>query len=344
MIEINLKEIIENLIDTFLSAGKVSLDLRKKGLIKEIKPDNTPVSNGDIEVNKLVIKKLLELTPNIPIISEETSHNKSSKNLKNFWLVDPIDGTKEYINNKDEFARLFHAVQKVCASEQDKAGVIMVVPAVALEHTNPEDLRATRTIFWHEWVDAAVFGRPIFEEADSNYHHIFSDINREYSSLSLHSLVNINKNLSLQVYCEYYSNFDDYSNYVEYLPSTKEYDPTTAYILGEDPWVSSTNEPMPIYTTSTDSADLDLSFVDPNFDLQFHPKYTDFRSIIVIKWNYRKGSNLYFVYSNNKAVDGHQFNKINQLRDFITFNKYEPWVEVLRDQTFMIKIDYWFEK
>ena len=87
MIEINLKEIIENLIDTFLSAGKVSLDLRKKGLTKEIKSDNTPVSNGDIEVNKLVIKKLLYLTPNIPIISEETSHNKSTKNLKNFWLV-----------------------------------------------------------------------------------------------------------------------------------------------------------------------------------------------------------------------------------------------------------------
>ena len=103
MIEINLKEIIENLIDTFLSAGKVSLDLRKKGLTKEIKSDNTPVSNGDIMVNKLVIKKLLELTPNIPIISEETYHNKSSKNLKNFWLVDPIDGTHDYINGLEEF-------------------------------------------------------------------------------------------------------------------------------------------------------------------------------------------------------------------------------------------------
>ena len=101
---------------------------------------------------------------------------------------------------------------------------------------------------------------------------------------------------------------------------------------------------MPVYTTDTTSAALDLSYVDPNFDLQFHPKYTDLRSIIVIKWNYRKGSNLYFVYANNKAIDGHQFNKINQLDDFLTFNQYEPWVEVLRDQTFMIKMDYWFEK
>ena len=103
MTEIELKKIIEKLVDTFLIAGKFSLDLRKKGLKKEIKSDNTPVSNGDIEVNKLLIKKLIELTPNIPIVSEETSHNKSIKNLKNFWLVDPIDGTHDYINGLEEF-------------------------------------------------------------------------------------------------------------------------------------------------------------------------------------------------------------------------------------------------
>ena len=103
MTEINIKEIIENLIDTFLYAGKISLDLRKKGLIKEIKPDNTPVSNGDLEVNKIIVKKLKEYTPNIPIISEETSDNKSLNNLKDFWLVDPIDGTYDYINNLQEF-------------------------------------------------------------------------------------------------------------------------------------------------------------------------------------------------------------------------------------------------
>ena len=41
MIEDNLKNIVESLIDTFLKAGEVSLDLRKKGLTKEIKSDNT---------------------------------------------------------------------------------------------------------------------------------------------------------------------------------------------------------------------------------------------------------------------------------------------------------------
>ena len=99
----DIKIIIESLIDTFLSAGELSLILRDKGLTKEIKSDNTPVSNGDLEVNKFITNELSKITPNIPIISEETSDNKNNTNLKNFWLVDPIDGTYDYINNLEEF-------------------------------------------------------------------------------------------------------------------------------------------------------------------------------------------------------------------------------------------------
>ena len=103
MIKINIKQIIEDLVDTFLDAGKISLELREKGLEKKIKKDNTPVTNGDIEVNEIVTKKITKLLPSLPIISEESSDNKSSNNLKNFWLIDPIDGTHDYINNLDEF-------------------------------------------------------------------------------------------------------------------------------------------------------------------------------------------------------------------------------------------------
>ncbi len=99
----DLKIIIENLIESFLSAGELSLQLRKKGLIKKIKSDNTPVSNGDLEVNDLITKKINEITPDIPIISEEASEHKDNLNLKNFWLIDPIDGTYDYINNLEEF-------------------------------------------------------------------------------------------------------------------------------------------------------------------------------------------------------------------------------------------------
>ena len=97
-----IKEITLSLLDTFKEAGNIALELRKKGLKKEIKSDNTPVTNGDIEVNNILTKKISSLTPQIPIISEETSSNKKDKNLENFWLIDPIDGTQDYINNKQK--------------------------------------------------------------------------------------------------------------------------------------------------------------------------------------------------------------------------------------------------
>ena len=84
MSKINIQEIVENLIETFLSAGKISLQLRLNGLTKEIKSDNTPVSNGDLEVNRIVSKKIRNLTPEIPIVSEESTTNKSNNNLNNF--------------------------------------------------------------------------------------------------------------------------------------------------------------------------------------------------------------------------------------------------------------------
>ena len=98
-----LKKINYALIDTFLIAGDRSVELRKAGLKKEIKSDNTPVTNGDIEVNNILTEKIKNITYDIPIVSEESSNNKSNKNLNDFWLIDPIDGTHDYINNLEEF-------------------------------------------------------------------------------------------------------------------------------------------------------------------------------------------------------------------------------------------------
>tara|TARA_B100000941_G_scaffold274576_1_gene235821 strand:+ start:553 stop:1332 length:780 start_codon:yes stop_codon:yes gene_type:complete len=103
MNENELKQLAENLIETTAIAGKTSIDLYRNGLKKIIKPDNSPVTNGDLEVNKLLTEKIKTLTPNIPIISEETVDFKKENNLDTFWLIDPIDGTKEYIAGKDEY-------------------------------------------------------------------------------------------------------------------------------------------------------------------------------------------------------------------------------------------------
>ena len=98
-----LKKISENLIETFKIAGKESIEIYKKGLKVEIKEDKSPVSNGDLRVNEILTNKIKELTPNIPIVSEETVDIKIKNTAKIFWLIDPIDGTKEYISGHDEY-------------------------------------------------------------------------------------------------------------------------------------------------------------------------------------------------------------------------------------------------
>ena len=99
----DLKTISESLINTFNDAGKMSIELYKKGLQIEIKEDKSPVSNGDLKVNELITNKIKDLTPNVPIVSEETVDLNKKNKAKIFWLIDPIDGTKEYIAGKDEY-------------------------------------------------------------------------------------------------------------------------------------------------------------------------------------------------------------------------------------------------
>ncbi len=99
----DLKSLAENLIHTFKKAGTESIKLYEEGLKIEIKQDKSPVSNGDLKVNEMLTNKISELTPQIPIISEETVDLNKKNVSKVFWLIDPIDGTKEYIAGKDEY-------------------------------------------------------------------------------------------------------------------------------------------------------------------------------------------------------------------------------------------------
>ena len=98
-----LKNIAEGLIDTFKIAGEESIKLFNNGLEIKLKEDNSPVSNGDLKVNELITKKILTLTPEIPIISEETVDLTKKNKFRIYWLIDPIDGTKEYIAGNDEY-------------------------------------------------------------------------------------------------------------------------------------------------------------------------------------------------------------------------------------------------
>ena len=103
MNNLNLKNITEQLIDTFLEAGKIAKEISQRGVKVTIKSDKSPVTDGDLAVDKILTVKIKTLTPSLPIISEETVNLNKENSSKTFWLIDPIDGTRDYIKKKDEY-------------------------------------------------------------------------------------------------------------------------------------------------------------------------------------------------------------------------------------------------
>ena len=103
MNNLDLKNIVESLLDTFLKAGKIAKEISHRGVKITIKTDKSPVTDGDLAVDQLLRNKITNLTPNIPIISEETVNLEIKNKNKSFWLIDPIDGTRSYIKKRDEY-------------------------------------------------------------------------------------------------------------------------------------------------------------------------------------------------------------------------------------------------
>ncbi len=69
----------------------------------ELKGDNSPVTAADREADAVLVEALNRLSPQIPVISEESSPSQQVSATSRFFLVDPLDGTKEFINGRDEF-------------------------------------------------------------------------------------------------------------------------------------------------------------------------------------------------------------------------------------------------
>src|SRR2546426_12441487 len=70
-----------------------------------LKPDVSPLTQADLASHRLIVDGLLRLTPTFPVLSEEskTLSYKERKAWECFWLVDPLDGTKEFIKRNGEF-------------------------------------------------------------------------------------------------------------------------------------------------------------------------------------------------------------------------------------------------
>ncbi|MCG2590820.1 3'(2'),5'-bisphosphate nucleotidase CysQ [Rhodohalobacter sulfatireducens] len=97
--------ISETLIDISADAGEAILNYYKDEIKVETKDDESPLTKADLASHHVIVDALRKLTPETPVISEESGLPKyeERKEWKKYWLVDPLDGTKEFIKKNGEF-------------------------------------------------------------------------------------------------------------------------------------------------------------------------------------------------------------------------------------------------
>ena len=97
---------IKKVIEIALKAGEEILNVYNSDDFDiQTKTDKSPLTRADTTSHNLIKKSLSELEPDIPVLSEEgvSIPYEERKNWKRFWLVDPLDGTKEFIKKNGEF-------------------------------------------------------------------------------------------------------------------------------------------------------------------------------------------------------------------------------------------------
>ena len=100
----NSNEQLLKISNISIEAGKIILDFYNKNLDITFKNDETPLTQADLASNKFITDSIKKMSPNIPILSEEEFVEwHIRKEWKKYWLIDPLDGTKEFIKKNGEF-------------------------------------------------------------------------------------------------------------------------------------------------------------------------------------------------------------------------------------------------
>ena len=105
--------LLQDVIDIAQQAGEHLRRFYQDSVAVHMKEDNTPVTEADMFVSQFLTEKLTALTPDIPILSEENCQIPLEVRSKwqSYWLIDPLDGTQQFINHTDQFSILISLVK-----------------------------------------------------------------------------------------------------------------------------------------------------------------------------------------------------------------------------------------
>ena len=101
-------QLLQDVIHIAQQAGEHLQRFYQHSVSVQIKADNTPVTEADLFSSQFLTEKLTALTPHLPILSEENCNIPLAERQAwaSYWLIDPLDGTQQFINRTDQFSVL----------------------------------------------------------------------------------------------------------------------------------------------------------------------------------------------------------------------------------------------
>jgi 3'(2'), 5'-bisphosphate nucleotidase len=94
-------------------AGDAIMKVYEKAIDVSYKSDHSPITEADLIANQIIVNALQEFYPEVPILAEEAVADFKGVNEEGFyWLVDPLDGTKEFVKRNGEFTVNIALIQK----------------------------------------------------------------------------------------------------------------------------------------------------------------------------------------------------------------------------------------
>jgi len=102
---IDRQSLLPALVEIAAEAGRAILEIYDSDFAVELKDDRSPLTAADRAAHKIIVRELGRLPVALPVLSEESSGAESRERRAwgSFWLVDPLDGTKEFIKRNGEF-------------------------------------------------------------------------------------------------------------------------------------------------------------------------------------------------------------------------------------------------
>ena len=99
------RELLDHVCDIAVAAGQKTLPIYYSDFDVETKADDSPLTQADLAAHRSIKAALTALTPDIPQLSEEGADIDfaTRSQWSTYWLIDPLDGTKEFVNKNDQF-------------------------------------------------------------------------------------------------------------------------------------------------------------------------------------------------------------------------------------------------